>query len=69
MRTADDARSDPKPGDVFRRDFRQRAIVGRVEDTVAISETVGYSFRGHLYLTDDEIRKWAATAEVLKVAQ
>ena len=79
MRTADDARLDPRPGDVLLKLVRDTEIDFRVDTVSGRARKVHGP--GHVRVVDiqdqdywltfcgTEWRKWAATAEVLKVAQ
>lgn len=73
MRTADDARRDPQPGDVFEKGG------GTAEIMAATETSFGFRWGGLPRFSppmppvysdwSPSFRKWAATAEVLKVAQ
>lgn len=68
MRTAEDARRDPRPGDVFIIGPQWQQERYEVEKNVGgvIQYVMGESAR--LCCLATEWRNWAATAEVLKVA-
>lgn len=76
MRTADDAKRDPKPGDVIYRDIKTSLAGCIIREVTRAHGGFVFCFRDNGYtrknltpMSVESWRKWAATAEVLKVAQ
>lgn len=73
MRTAEDAKLNPMPGDVLRKDSRTRTVrVVLYGPFVCRTEEWRCRPNGAIREVDSRLkqwRKWAANAEVIKVAQ
>lgn len=70
-RTAEDARLDPKPGDVFRKGKTQRRVISRCSLRY-FGACVEYQVRRTKHtcgMTLEDFIEWAADAEVLEVSE